>query len=564
MARTLTSIMDVPEGIDPTIYMPPGEIRILVKKNYDNPNAIMQRINRASKNRQIKRVPVPNTTPQIYWYDRNDVKNFLKKTTTKKNSPAKLNKKADVNLLISEESFRINSLNIEANSMEPAQLYNMQVPSTGYQHAIMPQQLERFVRHDPDSVLVARENLGITAPPLSLDDSGILGALSIVPIAGKYYEFLKVEIPWSGIIDEEEEKPSINTLPAIALPAIGRETVDTYYVAMATVKAEFPHILPALFEEWLGRKAKKRTPIKEVCIITEASLHATPFMRLAIEYYFSPIEGKREDGKTIWVLRPNAIYNPLKTVNAYQKAVREVHNFDRIKERWDKQKSHYSFHPATEEKDLYAQVAINRNLFGASKFPDSKLVEDRLAIQKRNPYSIQVLEDLDLPEDNRVVAFASLFFTSLTNIRDLVGGKIRASEITPDQINQMNPGQVVNAFLQTLGTDPLKLVINPELPAKGDNLDQQKKRIYGNQVVAGLFQMFAELGSKGVIIQSLYTRSDEDDGINLSRGTGFVEIPAPPGVNKKVFRVDCLDPRNSFFHEYQQNLKDSGYYPKPN
>ncbi len=63
-------------------------------------------------------------------------------------------------------------------------------------------------------------------------------------------------------------------------------------------------------------------------------------------------------------------------------------------------------------------------------------------------------------------------------------------------------------------------------------------------------------GRGGIEIQSIYTRSDEVDGINMSYGLGFQKMLPIPGIEKLVFRLDFSRRELPFLLEYQHALEE--------
>ena len=75
-------------------------------------------------------------------------------------------------------------------------------------------------------------------------------------------------------------------------------------------------------------------------------------------------------------------------------------------------------------------------------------------------------------------------------------------------------------------------------------------------MVSGYTNLINEAGKRGIEFQSIYTRSDEIDGINMSYGLGFQKMPPIPGVEKLVFQLDFSRRDLPFLFEYQHALEE--------
>ena len=296
------------------------------------------------------------------------------------------------------------------------------------------------------------------------------------------------------------------------------------------------------------------------------ALMETPLTQVVTECFFSPYQ--EEDTRTVWRLwldRSNAAFPSF--IQDYKKIIQEkrgtenmVAVLDRVapkKIRIGKLKDHsrlqsryrlnaggylasnVRFRPAETYEDVMAAIQINNNLFGKSKdVSDDEFVRHRLTWLEQNPEVIYVLE-----VRKKIVGFTSLLPLSTSVMNGVLSSKVRMSQIQSDDIQRYIPGKPVDIFVWTVGIDK--------------DIQGQRKRIFGGFMVMGIWHLFNEWGERGIQIRSVYARSDEVDGINISRELGLHPVPPPPGVEKAVFEIHPMDEDNQpFLIQYQRNLEN--------
>lgn len=289
----------------------------------------------------------------------------------------------------------------------------------------------------------------------------------------------------------------------------------------------------------------------------------TPLTQIVTECFFSPF--REEDTRTVWRLRldrnnaafPPFIQNYINTIQEKRGAENMVAVLDRIapearigtlKDRSRLQAryrlnaggylaSNVRFRPAETYEDVMAVIQINNNLFGKSKnVSDDEFVRHRLTWLEQNPEVIYVLE-----VRKKIVGFASLLPLSTASMDGVLSSKIRMSQIQSDDIQRYVPDRPVDIFVWTVGID--------------QDIQGTRKRIFGTFLVMGIWNLFNEWGERGIQIRSVYARSDEVDGINISRELGLHPVPPPPGVDKAVFAIHPMDENDQpFLIQYQRNL----------
>jgi len=91
-------------------------------------------------------------------------------------------------------------------------------------------------------------------------------------------------------------------------------------------------------------------------------------------------------------------------------------------------------------------------------------------------------------------------------------------------------------------------------------------RYAGAKMLRELRRMFVEnFAPRGIDIRSIWTRSNKQNGIDISQHLGFEDLEVPgvtdaenPSERKHVFRVDTAKSTNSFMVPYREALSE--YY----
>ena len=172
------------------------------------------------------------------------------------------------------------------------------------------------------------------------------------------------------------------------------------------------------------------------------------------------------------------------------------------------------------DDDLRATLRINASLFGSSqKYTEYELVASRRMWLRKNPNLYRLLEI-----DGEVMGFIFAIPLSKPTIDRALAGEIKVGDIALDDVQQYQPDNPVDIYLQTLGLHK--------------RLQGGEKMMAGFYLIAGMEHLFAEIGALGVEVRSIYTRSDEPDGIKLCAALGFDEIRLPTPVPKLVMQLD--------------------------
>lgn len=189
------------------------------------------------------------------------------------------------------------------------------------------------------------------------------------------------------------------------------------------------------------------------------------------------------------------------------------------------------------ERDVKATVEITRILFGLRESEEAT-VQRRLTWIKRNPDILYALKT----EEGTVIGYAIMLPLKQEKIYKILRGEEYSQEVDADEIETFEPGKIVNIYLMGIGLLP--------------GLSHFEKRTYGSRLVAGMMNAIIDLGRRGIIIDTLFARSDTPDGIRILK-RGFTEMPSP--THARNFSIKVSESGIPFIMEYKQALAESGY-----
>lgn len=139
--------------------------------------------------------------------------------------------------------------------------------------------------------------------------------------------------------------------------------------------------------------------------------------------------------------------------------------------------------------------------------------------------------------DGKVVGCAFIMPLAKERIDDIL-----AHEITPpieaEEIGVFTPGKTVHLYIRTVGIDPTVSIV--------------EKRIWGSRIVTRLIRLIEDLGKRGINIQTITSRSETKDGINLLRHFGFTEIETV--TSSRNFVIDVKPSGIPFIMRYKRAL----------
>lgn len=174
------------------------------------------------------------------------------------------------------------------------------------------------------------------------------------------------------------------------------------------------------------------------------------------------------------------------------------------------------FEPARDE-DIPIIVDIDHRIFVEEDPVEERWYQRWL---HRNPESFFVLRD----QTQTIKAYVCLLPVERNTLDRYIRDEIDIDAITPDLVDQWEPGKPLHVYTMAMGVDP--------------NCSLVEKREYGARLVNGVFSFLLELGERGVEIETITARSYKADGIRLMRKMGIPQMRSPiPGKNLFVVRV---------------------------
>jgi hypothetical protein len=113
--------------------------------------------------------------------------------------------------------------------------------------------------------------------------------------------------------------------------------------------------------------------------------------------------------------------------------------------------------------------------------------------------------------DDRVVGVALIMaYVNEKKITDILANEVGPTTNPEDLVKKYVAGLKTSIYIRSVGVLP--------------GVSKTQKRVWGSLLIRGLQSVFAEIGSKGVIIDKLFSRSETGDGISILRHLGFTEI----------------------------------------
>lgn len=201
------------------------------------------------------------------------------------------------------------------------------------------------------------------------------------------------------------------------------------------------------------------------------------------------------------------------------------------------QKTSSIFSRATRE-DIKATVEITRVLFGLRDTVEATLAR-RLTWHDRNNELFYVLKS-----EEQVVGYVVILPLKADKVEKILSGEDYSQEVNAEEIQDFEPGKPLHIYLMGAGIIP--------------GVSHYEKRSYGARLIAGLMKVLVEFGRKGIIIDTIASRSDTPDGIRLLK-QGFTEIPTI--THARNFIIKMKESGIPFIQEYKQALQESGKMP---
>jgi hypothetical protein len=192
-----------------------------------------------------------------------------------------------------------------------------------------------------------------------------------------------------------------------------------------------------------------------------------------------------------------------------------------------------TFARATVE-DIPACARISQANFGAH-YDEEK----QKAWMEKNPDICYVVRNRD---NDKVIGYVLFQPLKAEKIEKILREEEFSLEVETAEIETFEPGKPVNLYMASIAIDP--------------SVTLTEKRMYAARLLSGLMRELIELGRKGIVINTIVSRSSTKDGIRLMRSMGFTEIPSI--TDKKNFIIEVGKSGLKEIMQYKQALLESG------
>lgn len=179
---------------------------------------------------------------------------------------------------------------------------------------------------------------------------------------------------------------------------------------------------------------------------------------------------------------------------------------------------------------------ISQALFGVGK----DLVDERMKILKRNPYTYYMIKDED-----QTIGYTAIWPLKPQKLNNLLSQRIPV-KVSPEDIATFDEKEPIDIYLDVIGIKP--------------GFTLAEKHSYGARLVAGLIGVIIEWGRRGVTINTIAARSNMPDGIRLLRKLGFTEV-SPLTPERRSFIIEVEKAAMPFIQQYKEALAESKTAP---
>ena len=484
---------------------------------------------REVENAKVVRYP---KTKRTYYYNKSqidDLAQHLNKQIRRVGRPAQDRERENFEKTVSLEKASIRLI----TQGDIGAVYHLQYEQLGYDKAIQPSSMKKWIKDSMPIYWVAYN-------PKNPKD--IWAAVGIIPLDEEIIiRFLREEF----------------TLEEIAISAVLSYQPGQSYSCYISVASE-PSRQYALVQlmEYLLSYWCEQYPNISVRILYASSpveKEETPLIRMLQTFSFS----RRRDIGTnqgVWEL-PLDEYNIAPTVQKFQKCVEEkrmlvLERVSSVSQQETKPPfdAPLQYRRAKTKADVAAMVQIGAEIFLSPGIKPSISNEYQTEIWyswlKKNPEIFNVVTMHD-----EIIAYISMIPLPQNIIDNIMRG-VHPTTITPDDVLMFNSEQPLNVYVHIWGTTP--------------RLTLQQKRYANTKVVRELGRAFEDFAQRGVDIRTIYTRSNKQDGIEISEHIGFEDIEVPgvtdasdPTDRKHVFRLDTTRCPLDVFVKYRMALANS-------
>jgi hypothetical protein len=189
------------------------------------------------------------------------------------------------------------------------------------------------------------------------------------------------------------------------------------------------------------------------------------------------------------------------------------------------------FRKATTE-DIEQEARLAHLVFGEK----AEAIKERTSFIHKNPDI-----DFHVYDQGTLTAYINIIPLKHETIETFMQAKVKAWEISPNDIEQFTPGKPLECII-------IDMVTTPTVPPR-----QRAK--YGAKLIAGLINTLAEAGKRGVEISKIYAASETPTGIRILKNAGF-EIIGEARNGRFSFLLDVMTSNEKLLKEYQEAIKE--------
>jgi hypothetical protein len=189
------------------------------------------------------------------------------------------------------------------------------------------------------------------------------------------------------------------------------------------------------------------------------------------------------------------------------------------------------------EKDLPRIPEIS--LFTGEEH-NSRILLGRMATWiRKNPEIIYMLK-----KEDEVIGYAVTLplRPGSPKLQEILSAELLGEvDITADDIEVYKPDTPIQLYIAGVGVKP--------------SIEKSQRRRYGAALVGSLISKIAELGSKGVLLESVIAAGATTSGIRLLQHFGFSEI-LPPKPGKRIFSIKVEESGAPVSIQYRRELQE--------
>ncbi|GCE11817.1 hypothetical protein KTT_16760 [Tengunoibacter tsumagoiensis] len=193
------------------------------------------------------------------------------------------------------------------------------------------------------------------------------------------------------------------------------------------------------------------------------------------------------------------------------------------------------------QADIPACVALNRELFTASvDTDDNTLIQKWTSWIRKNPEVVHVLK-----ANNEVLGIATIipFRPGSTKYEKVMHSDtsilLGDVDIEEEDIEEYRAGHKVQLYIAEIGIKP--------------SLDKELRRRYGAKLISSFMNTIVDLGTRGVIIDSMTSVGATKSGIKLLQHFGFSEVLFPR-TDTQMFSIDMKQSGAPIIQAYREAL----------